>query len=99
MSDSPTDHSHQRGLDRFVALRELLLITAAAALIGMAGGFGLSVALIGTGRGVPGPQGPSGERGPRGHTGSHGPAATVDDDAVLSAGESDPQRVAQAVQP
>src|SRR5438128_1117802 len=56
-------------------------------------GAGISAALVKRGTsGPPGATGAVGPRGPRGHTGS------VDSEGVLNAVESDPDRVAQAIQ-
>jgi hypothetical protein len=49
--------------------------------------------------GPPGPQGERGPRGPRGPRGFAGADATVDEDSVFDAIESDPFRAASAIQP
>jgi hypothetical protein len=90
---------------RSVTLRTLIIAVVLSAITGAATGLVANSFTVKRGPvGAEGPHGPAGEpgavgsRGPRGFHGRSGAAAQVDDESVLEAVESDPSRVAFAVQ-
>ena len=99
-------------LSQPVTLKALLVAVALSSLLAAGVGAAAAGAILERGptgppgpRGAVGPQGPAGPegpasttRGPRGPRGPEGPPGRVDEEAVYQAIESDPARVAQAVE-
>jgi hypothetical protein len=96
-----------------VSLRTLLVAVACPAVVSVAASTMLAALVLERGPtgpqgaqgppgpqgdpGPPGPTGEAGERGSRGPTGPTGPAGEADEEAVYTAIEADPDRVADAV--
>jgi hypothetical protein len=92
-----------------VSLRTLIVVAVAIAVISILGGAAVSAAVLQRGAvgppgpagstGPAGPEGPAGtRRGPRGPLGPEGPAGQAGEEAVFTAIEGDPGRVADAIQ-
>lgn len=83
---------------RLVTLRTAVVVAVVASIFAVGAAVGISYAVIGNP--APGPRGHVGPEGPQGEAGPEGPegSANVSDEDVYSAIESDPSRVAAAVQ-
>jgi hypothetical protein len=96
MTEHPTE---TLDTPRVVTLRTLLLALIAAVIVSVGAAVALSYVLIG--QPEPGPRGPAGaqgEPGVPGERGRRGPRGNLDEEAVWTVVESDPQRVTNLVE-